>query len=72
MERSGEGTFATRMTDGTTRDSDVVINVAGPHSAAVNRLAGVELPLETRALRREVHLLQNPRFEEGSSVSLPI
>ncbi len=72
VECSDGGTFATRMTDGTARESDVVINVAGPHSSRVNRLAGVELPLETRALRREVHLLKNPRFEERSPGLLPI
>ncbi len=72
VERNGRDAFLTRMNDGTARESDVVINVAGPHSGRVNRLAGVELQLETRALRREVHLLKNPRFEEGSTASLPI
>ncbi|NIM63402.1 MAG: FAD-dependent oxidoreductase, partial [Acidobacteria bacterium] len=72
VDHPAGGGFATRMTDGTVDESDVVINVAGPHSAHVNRMAGVELPLQTRALRREVHLLTNPRFEEGSTDSLPI
>jgi sarcosine oxidase subunit beta len=53
-------------------DSDVVINVGGPHSAGINALAGVTLPLETRALRREVHALPNPLFKEDDGPSLPI
>jgi sarcosine oxidase subunit beta len=50
--------------------ADVVINVAGPHSARVNGMAGVELPLETRPLRREVHALSNPLFRQDAD--LPI
>lgn len=51
-------------------DADVVINVAGPHSGIINRMAGVTLPLETRPLRREVHAQANPLYESG--VTLPI
>jgi sarcosine oxidase subunit beta len=51
---------------------DVVVNVAGPHSARVDRLAGVELPLETRPLRREVHALANPLYSGESSHAVPI
>jgi sarcosine oxidase subunit beta len=40
--------------------ADVVVNVAGPHSAQINALVGVTLPLATRALRREVHMLPFP------------
>jgi sarcosine oxidase subunit beta len=42
--------------------ADVVINVAGPHSALINRMAGVEddMSIRTRALRREVHHLAAP------------
>lgn len=37
--------------------SDVVVNVAGPHSGAINDLAGVtnEFRIHTRPLRQEVH-----------------
>lgn len=62
--------FDVRLASGATLATDVVVNVAGPHSAIVNRMAGVTLPLETRALRREVHAQANPLFESG--VSLPI
>jgi sarcosine oxidase subunit beta len=51
---------------------DVVVNVAGPHSARVDRLAGVELPLETRPLRREVHALANPLYSGERSHAVPI
>jgi sarcosine oxidase subunit beta len=51
-------------------EADVVVNVAGPHSARVNEMAGVKLPLETRPLRREVHALANPAF--GTEEGLPI
>jgi sarcosine oxidase subunit beta len=51
---------------------DVVVNAAGPHSGIVNEMAGVKLPLETRALRREVHLLPNPLFGEPEKTPLPV
>jgi sarcosine oxidase subunit beta len=51
-------------------EAEIVVNVSGPHSAITNRLAGVTLPLETRALRREVHALENPLG--GSDVVLPV
>jgi len=69
VERTASGTFSTVIADGTSHASDVVINVAGPHSSQVNRMAGVQLPLLTRALRREVHVLGNPQAE---TCSLPI
>ncbi len=72
VKRTAKGTFDTESADGTHRTSDVVINVAGPHSSHVNRIAGVDLPLETRALRREVHLLKNPQFADGQAGTLPI
>jgi sarcosine oxidase, subunit beta len=43
-------------------DAPVVINVAGPHSFVVNRMAGVEdgMKVKTRALRHEVHHVPAP------------
>jgi sarcosine oxidase subunit beta len=48
--------------DGTEIDAPVVVNVAGPHSALVNRLAGVEsdMAVKTRPLRHEVHHVPAP------------
>jgi sarcosine oxidase subunit beta len=52
-------------------ECDVVVNAAGPHSGIVNRMAGVSLPLETRPLRREVHVLANPLYGQPGA-SLPV
>jgi sarcosine oxidase subunit beta len=62
--------FRLILEDGSGHDADVIVNAAGPHSGAVNRLAGVRLPIEIRPLRREVHAVENPAFteEEGSPV----
>jgi len=51
---------------------DVVVNAAGPHSGIVNRMAGVTLPLETRPLRREVHVLPNPLFGQPQGAGVPV
>ncbi|MDJ0895573.1 MAG: FAD-dependent oxidoreductase [Alphaproteobacteria bacterium] len=44
------------LDDGTRISSPVVVNVAGPHSAIVNRMAGADadMKISTRALRQEV------------------
>lgn len=44
------------LKDGTEIDAPVVVNVAGPHSFIINRMAGVEegMNIKTRALRQEV------------------
>ncbi|HHY54829.1 MAG TPA: FAD-binding oxidoreductase [Chloroflexi bacterium] len=70
IEAGATQRFELRLASGAALTTDVVVNVAGPHSAIVNRMAGVTLPLETRPLRREVHAQANPLFERG--VSLPI
>jgi sarcosine oxidase subunit beta len=50
------------LADGSTIDAPVVVNVAGPHSAVVNRMAGVEqdMRITTRPLRHEVHHVPAP------------
>lgn len=67
----GPRRFRLRLEDGTTVDADVVVNVAGPHSGKVNALAGVTLPIETRALRREVGAVKNSVRPPGEGL-LPI
>lgn len=49
-------TAGVALKDGSRIESPVVINVAGPHSFLINRLAGVErtMNIKTRALRQEV------------------
>ena len=64
--------FRLDISDGTSIEPDVVVNAAGPHSAQVNRLAGVTLPLETRPLRREVHALENPLTANPDGTVLPV
>jgi sarcosine oxidase, subunit beta len=43
-------------------DAPVVVNVAGPYSSAVNRMAGVEraMTITTRPMRHEVHVVPGP------------
>ena len=53
-------------------ECDVVVNAAGPHSGVVNRMAGASLSLETRPLRREVHVLANPLYGQPAGASLPV
>jgi sarcosine oxidase subunit beta len=58
-------------TDRGALECDFLVNASGPHSGIVNRMAGVTLPLETRALRREVHSLSNPLVDEPQT-PLPV
>ncbi|MCL4297838.1 MAG: FAD-binding oxidoreductase [Anaerolineae bacterium] len=50
------------LNDGTKIDAPVVVNVAGPHSYIINRMAGVEetMNIKTRPLRHEVHHVPSP------------
>ena len=50
------------LADGHEIDTPVVVNVAGPHSFLINRMAGVEggMNVKTRALRHEVHHVPAP------------
>ncbi|MFC9249816.1 NAD(P)/FAD-dependent oxidoreductase [Amycolatopsis thailandensis] len=58
IESQGGSVSGVRTSD-ETYFADVVINVAGPHSGVINRLAGVtdEFRIRTRPLRQEVHEL---------------
>ena len=50
------------LADGTEIDAPVVVNVAGPHSSVLNRMAGVdgEMSVRTRPLRQEVAWVPAP------------
>ena len=50
------------LADGTEVSAPVVVNVAGPHSSAINALAGVlhDMSITTRALRKEVYHVPSP------------
>ena len=61
--RKAQGRVAgVTLKDGTRIDAQVVVNVAGPHSFIINRLAGVEdgMKIKTRALRQEVAHVPSP------------
>jgi len=65
--------FRLQFKQGEPLESDVVVNAGGPHSSIVNRMAGATLPLTTRPLRREVHQMPNPLFDEETQRSpLPV
>jgi len=50
------------LADGTQVDAPIVVNVAGPHSFVINKMAGVydSMNIKTRALRHEVHHVPSP------------
>jgi sarcosine oxidase, subunit beta len=50
------------LSDGTTLHAPVVVNVGGPHSAGINRLAGVDktMTVRHRPLRKEVCYVPGP------------
>jgi sarcosine oxidase subunit beta len=52
-----------QLASGSVISAPIVVNVAGPHSARVNSLAGVEgdFSIRTRPLRQEVHTVPAPR-----------
>ena len=61
------------LADGTEVTAPVVVNVAGPHSSAINRLAGVveDMSINTRPLRKEVYHVPPPSgvdFEHDGAV----
>jgi sarcosine oxidase subunit beta len=62
------------LASGEAIDAPVVVNVAGPHSAKINRMAGVEegMRIRTRALKQEVAHVPFPAgfdFERGGLVT---
>ena len=66
------GHFRLTLEGGSTVDAEYVVNAAGPHSTIVNNLAGADLGIETRPLRREVHAVENPTFVEGEGSLMPV
>lgn len=60
--RSASRVLGVVLDDGERVDAPVVVNVAGPHSSRINRLAGVEagMKITTRPLRHEVHVVPGP------------
>ncbi len=61
--RRGNGSVrGVTLADGSKIDAPIVVNVAGPHSFVINRMAGVEetMKVKTRPLRHEVHHVPAP------------
>jgi sarcosine oxidase subunit beta len=58
----GQRVGGVTLSDGHEIDAPIVVNVAGPHSFVINRMAGVEdtMKVKTRALRHEVHHVPAP------------
>ncbi|MEM8924395.1 MAG: FAD-dependent oxidoreductase [Actinomycetota bacterium] len=51
-----------RLDDGAPVEADIVINAAGPYSASINAMAGLEgsMTIGTRPMRQEVHHVPGP------------
>jgi sarcosine oxidase subunit beta len=62
IRRAGGRVAGVTLDDGERIDAPVVVNVAGPHSGLVNRLAGIgdDMSIRTRPLRHEVHVAPSP------------
>jgi sarcosine oxidase subunit beta len=62
IDRTDGAVTGVRLDDGSAVAAPVVVNVAGPHSSIVNRLAGVtgDMNIEHRALRQEVFTAPAP------------
>jgi sarcosine oxidase subunit beta len=62
VDRDAHGVRGVELDDGRLIAAPVVVNAAGPYSAAVNRMAGVgaDFGVTTRPLRQEVHILDGP------------
>ena len=62
IRRDADGVRGVTLADGEKLDAAVVVNVAGPHSFVINRMAGVEeeMNVKTRPLRHEVHHVPSP------------
>ena len=62
IDRERDRVAGVELDDGSRIGCQVVVNVAGPHSFVVNRLAHVEdgMRVKTKALRHEVHHVRSP------------
>ena len=62
IDRTDDAVAGVGLDDGSTIAAPIVVNVAGPHSSIVNRLAGVsgDMRIGHRALRQEVFAVPAP------------
>jgi sarcosine oxidase subunit beta len=73
VDREGRRVTGVTLSDGSRIEAPVVVNVAGPHAARVNEMAGAleDMNIKTRALRHEVHYVPAPPgydFEQQGAV----
>ncbi|MFV2039363.1 MAG: NAD(P)/FAD-dependent oxidoreductase, partial [Acidimicrobiales bacterium] len=63
IDRSDGRVTGVTLADGRSVEAPVVVNVAGPHSQIINRMAGVydAMNIKTRPLRHEVHHVPAPQ-----------
>ena len=71
--REGGRVAGVALDDGTEVRAPVVVNVAGPHASAINRLAALEgaATISTRPMRREVYVVPGPEgldFDDAGCV----
>jgi sarcosine oxidase subunit beta len=71
-EGSSEQRFECRLASAHTISSDVLVNVAGPHSCVINEMAGVELPIEVKPLRKEIAVVPNPTAAMRPGGGMPV
>lgn len=74
IERAGGRVSGVALTGGGRIDTPVVVNVGGPHSAGINRMAGVAdaMRIHHRPLRQEVFSAEAPagmRMEDGFPIT---
>ena len=62
IARNGDRVTGIELADGSVIEAGIVVNVAGPHSSAINKLAGLEgtMAITTRPMRQEVHHMTAP------------
>jgi len=72
ISHEDSGSYTLQLSDGSVSECDILINAAGPHSAVINKMAGITLPLTTKPLRQEVHAIDNPLFKAGDRSGVPI
>jgi sarcosine oxidase subunit beta len=67
IDRDGDRVAGVTVASGDRLAAEVVVNAAGPHSAAINTLAGVldDFAISTRPLRQEVHQVGGPPELDG-------
>jgi sarcosine oxidase subunit beta len=68
IDRRADRVTGVRLADGRSIHSDVVVNAAGPHSAGINRLAGVQedMTVSNRPLRHELDVVPAPKGFKGA------